>query len=129
MSGDARIVRALVCLALLAIVTACGGGADASNSSATPPFIEAGDFDEISDRGTLRVLVPRTDRADFLPRSGDAMAEERDLIEEFARQNNLEPFWVSVDSRSDLILTRSAGQPRSACRWPGGSTWRWGCLT
>lgn len=100
---ESRFIRGLLCLAWIVATAACGGGSASPNSSDTPPFVERGDFREIAARGMLRVLVPRRDQDDQLPRSGDALEEERELIAEFARRNKLEPFWVSVDSRSDLI--------------------------
>jgi membrane-bound lytic murein transglycosylase F len=92
-------------IALLAIawsLPGCGSSSE-PNSSNTPPFIESGDLDDIRERGTLRVLVPRIDRNSYLPRRGSPLENERELINDFARQEGLEPYWVSVDSRSDLI--------------------------
>ena len=48
------------------------------------------------------MLVPRL-RNGYLPRRGSPLDHERELIADFARDEGLEPFWVSVDSRSDLI--------------------------
>lgn len=74
-----------------------------TNSSTIPPFIEAGDLGEIRARRTLRVLVPSLERSSYLPRHGSPLDDERELILEFAEREGLEAFWVSVDSRSDLI--------------------------
>jgi len=90
-------------VALLLTWSAGCGSPPEPNSSTTPPFIESGDLDAIRERGTLRVLVPTLDRNSFLPRRGSPLDSERELIREFARQEGLEPYWVSVDSRSDLI--------------------------
>jgi membrane-bound lytic murein transglycosylase F len=86
----------------LCAAAACFGPAE-PNGSGTPPFIERGDFPTIRERRTLRVLVPRLDRGDFLPRRGTPLDDERELIDEFARREGLDPFWVYVDARADLI--------------------------
>ena len=90
-------------------VAGCSAAPD-PNSSSTPPFIEAGDLAQIRQRGTLRVLVPRLDRHDFLPRRGSPLEHERELLAEFALEEGLEIYWVSVDSRSDLIPFLLEGQ-------------------
>jgi membrane-bound lytic murein transglycosylase F len=92
-----------VLLALLPLLLpGCGAPPD-PNSSSKAPFIEAGDLPEIRERGTLRVLVPTLERRSFLPRRGSPLDSERELIGMFAEQEGLEPFWITVDSRSDLI--------------------------
>jgi membrane-bound lytic murein transglycosylase F len=84
-ASSCRRVLGLISLVLLVTVFACES--PDPNSSSTPPFIESGDIDDIRKQGTLRVLVDH----------------ERELITAFAREQGLEPFWVVVDSRSDLI--------------------------
>jgi membrane-bound lytic murein transglycosylase F len=104
MNGRARTSwqASALLLALLPALSGCGSSSD-SNSSSTPPFIESGDLDEIRKRGTLRVLLPRLERNGYLPRRGSPLDQERELIAQFAREEGLEPYWVVVDSRSDLI--------------------------
>ena len=97
-TATVSITTLLVCCCLLA---GCGTPAE-PNTSSTPPFVEAGDLEEIKRRGQLRVLVPLLDH-NYLPRQGSPLEHERELITEFARESGLEPFWVSVDSRDDLI--------------------------
>ena len=95
-------VLGVALLALASPLTGCGSPSE-PNSSSTPPFIETGDLGEIRKRGTLRILVPRIDRNSYLPRRGSPLESERELIADFARQEGLEPYWVSVDSRSNMI--------------------------
>jgi len=96
-----RRVLGLISLVLLVTIVACES--PDPNSSSTPPFIESGDIDDIRKQGTLRVLVPKMEPSGFLPRRGSPLDHERELITAFAREQGLEPFWVVVDSRSDLI--------------------------
>jgi membrane-bound lytic murein transglycosylase F len=68
-----------------------------------PPFIESGDLEDIERRGTLRILIPRGNRTAHLPRKGFSLAFEIDLAESYAHARDLEPVFVYVDSRDDLI--------------------------
>jgi membrane-bound lytic murein transglycosylase F len=102
--NHARRAAVQLCLAVLLALTAasCFAPADRDHGS-RPPFIESGDLDEIRKRGTLRVLLPSMDREGFLPRGEGLLDFERDLVETYARQQGLEPFWIHVDSREELI--------------------------
>ena len=57
-------------LALAVLFAGCSSPPVETNESSSPPFIEAGDFDDIRRRGTLRILVPSLERSSYLPRSG-----------------------------------------------------------
>ena len=108
MSHEEKITRAgrTIALALLALLLAqpgCNTADGQSNSSAHPPFVEAGDLDDIRRRGTLRVLIPNLERSSYLPRLGSPLDDERELIQDFADLENLQVYWITVDSRSDLI--------------------------
>ena len=94
---------ALALLAPLATQPGCKTADGPSNSSANPPFVEAGDLDDIRRRGTLRVLVPNLERSSYLPRRGSPLDDERELIQDFADLEQLQVYWITVDSRSDLI--------------------------
>jgi membrane-bound lytic murein transglycosylase F len=102
-------VLGLALLALAALSPGCESRPD-PNSSSTPPFIQAGDLDDIRERGTLRVLVPKLDRNSFLPRRGSPLDSERELIADFAHLEGIDLYWISVDSRSDLIPFLLDGQ-------------------
>jgi membrane-bound lytic murein transglycosylase F len=96
-----RLTTLAVC-ALLCLLAGCGESS-APNSSSKPPFVESGDFEQIRERGTLRVLVPNLERSGYLPRHGSPLDYERELIRNFAEQERLDLFWVTVESREDLI--------------------------
>ncbi len=103
--------RSVLCLAALLplALAACRPLSDPTSSSA-PPFVATGDLDTISGHGVLRVLVPRLDRFSYLPRGGRPLDDERELIAGFARDLGLEPYWVVVDAREDLLPFLLAGQ-------------------
>ena len=96
-------VIALALFALLVTQPGCKTADGQSNSSAHPPFVEAGDLGDIRRRGTLRVLIPNLERSSFLPRRGSPLDDERELIQDFADLEGLEVYWIVIDARSDLI--------------------------
>ncbi len=99
-----RSAAALAALLLPALAwVGCGGWEFGSGRASAPPFIEAGDLEQIRARGTLRVLLPLLERRSYLPRGHDVLEAERELVEAFARRQGLEPYWIHVASRSDLI--------------------------
>lgn len=75
-----------------------------------PPFIEAGDLPDIVERGQLRILFPRSATATHLPRRGYPLDFERDLAESYARSLNLQPVWIFVESRNELIPSLLEGK-------------------
>jgi len=75
----------------------------------TPETLSGGDLDEIRDRGSLRVLLPKRIVVDQLPRGGATLDHERQLIEQFAHDEGLEPIWIRVASREELIAKLLAG--------------------
>jgi len=87
---------------LFALCTgACGPGeAHDERASGLP---QHGDLGHIRDRGTLRVLLPERIVVDQFPRGGLTLDRERQLIEQFARDEGLEPVWIRVASRKELI--------------------------
>ena len=87
---------------LLAVCTAaCGSDGGRHDEAPDPP--QQGDLDHIRDRGTLRVLLPKRIVVDQLPRGGLTLDDERQLIEQFARDEGLKPIWIRVASREELI--------------------------
>ncbi len=81
----------------------CSGSGTQSARATSPPYIESGDLKEIRARGTLRILLPLADRGGQRLRGDDPLEAERALVEAFARQQGLEPYWIHVPSRGDLI--------------------------
>lgn len=100
-------MRLLLGGALLAVVTAVGCAPE-PRTTATPDA-HHGDLDEIRARGTLRVLLPKRVVAEQLPRGGPTLDHERQLIEQFARDEGLEPVWIRVASREQLLSGLLAG--------------------
>ena len=75
-----------------------------------PPFIEAGDLADIEIRGQLRILYPRQVQTAHLPRKGYIQDFERELAGDYARQQGLEPVWIYVESREELIPSLLEGK-------------------
>ena len=94
-------MRRLLTGLLLAVCAACAP--DGGRSGASTEVPQHGDLDDIRDRGTLRVLLPKRVVVDQLPRGGVTLDHERQLIEQFARDEGLKPVWIRVASREDLI--------------------------
>jgi membrane-bound lytic murein transglycosylase F len=95
--------RSAICAAALLAAAASGCFAPGPDSSPDPPFIEAGDLDEIRERRTLRVLLPLLDPLLSPPRRGGPIDGARESIAAFARAEGLDVFWIPVHSRGDLI--------------------------
>ncbi len=74
-------------------------------------YDEVLDYEGIKQRGTLRILAPRISEQQFLPRSGYPIDYGRTLAARFAERVGLEPEFVWVNSRDDLIpsLLRGSG--------------------
>ena len=66
-------------------------------------YTERGDLRAIRKHGVLRLLAPRGESDDALPRDGLPSNAWRELAEKFARNNGLEPQWVYVKTFADLI--------------------------
>ncbi|WP_197023830.1 transporter substrate-binding domain-containing protein [Microbulbifer sp. HZ11] len=88
-------------------------------------YIERGDLEAITARGTLRLLAPQGLEEESLPRDGLPTGEWRELAEKFARQRGLEPQWIYVedfaqlipaliDGRGDLIAVNFSRTPERA---------------
>ena len=100
--------RLLGSLLLAACATACAPDGGPGEIAPDPPP-QQGDLGEIRDRGTLRVLLPERVVVDQLPRGGVTLGHERQLIEQFARDEGLKPVWIRVASREQLIAKLLAG--------------------
>ena len=75
-----------------------------------PSYIELGDLEAITQRGLLRLIAPRFDGADALPREGIPVEQYQQLAETFSRQLGLDVQWVFVDDFSELIPTLERGE-------------------
>ncbi len=74
------------------------------------PYIYVGDLDGIRARKQLRVIAPRFDGADALPRAGLSVLTYQNLAEEFAQELALEVKWVFVDGFEEMIPTLESGR-------------------
>jgi len=66
-------------------------------------FVETGDLSTISRTGVLRVLVPADANSGEAARGGFPLDYERDLIRAYAEKNGLDPMWIYVEARKDLL--------------------------
>lgn len=73
-------------------------------------YVETGDLSALHARGQLRIIVPQLGEVDRLPRRGHPAVYERNLAAEFASSLGLEPVWVVVSQRDQLIPTLLEGR-------------------
>ncbi len=73
-------------------------------------YIEQGDLEAIKERGRLRLLAPRFDGADALPRDGIPVEDYQQIATAFAEHLGLKVQWIFVDEFSELIPTLNRGQ-------------------
>lgn len=103
------------------IVLMCLGCSDANESdtntasatviqTAPAPYIETGDIEQLRQRGVIRLLAPRFDGADALPREGIPVQNYQHIAEAFAEHLELSVQWVFVDEFSELIPTLNRGE-------------------
>lgn len=78
--------------------------------AAPPDYIDTGDLPQLSERGVIRLLAPRLDSQDELPRSGMPVQEYQELAERFVRSLGLTPQWVFVDGFDGLLEALNLGQ-------------------
>ncbi|SDK65394.1 transporter substrate-binding domain-containing protein [Microbulbifer yueqingensis] len=126
---NTRLYPAVSILFLLLALVACGSGEDASEQAGGNPaaettaataaaagevpaepmppafqnYSERGDLPALRERGVLRLLAPRGEAEDALPRDGLPGSAWRELAEKFARSRGLKPQWVYVESFAGLV--------------------------
>lgn len=76
----------------------------------TEPYLSTDDFEHIREHGVLRLIAPRFDGADALPRGGISIQVYQQLAEKFAAFHKLDVQWVFVDSFDSLIPSLLAGE-------------------
>jgi membrane-bound lytic murein transglycosylase F len=86
------------------------GACDMPDENESTPLAGAGDLPQILERGTLRVLRPQMVQSPHLPRDGYSLDFEEELVEAYARSQQVELQWVYVDSRADLIPALAKGR-------------------
>ncbi len=82
-------------------------------SAPTPtptPYIYVGDLDGIRSHKQLRIIAPRFDGADALPREGLSVVTYQNLAEEFAKELSLDVKWVFVEGFEEMIPTLESGK-------------------
>jgi membrane-bound lytic murein transglycosylase F len=67
------------------------------------PYVEQGDLEDLRERGSVRIIVPRYSRRHGLPRSSHPLDFERRLAEQFVTSLGLTPRFVWVSQHDDLI--------------------------
>lgn len=72
-----------------------------------PLYVLMGDEADIRAKGTIRFLV--SGGADYLPRAGDPRTAERELARGLAEKLDLQPVFIPVESRDQLIAELNAG--------------------
>lgn len=72
-------------------------------------YIETGDLEAIQAHKKLRLLAPRFDGADALPREGFPVEIYQAQAEKFAQTLNLDAQWIYYDNFSDLISALNEG--------------------
>jgi len=83
---------------------------DTTTAPTVQDYIEQGDLDAIKQRGQLRLLAPRFDGADALPREGIPVEHYQQTAAAFAEHLGLKAQWVFVDEFSELIPTLNRGE-------------------
>lgn len=113
-------MRQLFCgLIIGLLLSACTPDSSTSDNNQVPApksikqelaYTEQGDLDAITKRGKLRLIAPRFDGADALPREGIPVAQYQQLAETFTQQLGLDAQWVFVDQFEELIPTLMRGE-------------------
>ncbi len=87
-------------------------GTTTSQPSPAKPltYIESGDLPDIREHQTLRLIAPRFDGKESLPRERVSIQSYQQLAEEFTEHLNLEPQWVFVDGLQGLIPALIGGR-------------------
>jgi membrane-bound lytic murein transglycosylase F len=94
---------------VLSLCLACSAP-DSPPPPEPPPVVEVGDLDQIVASGQLRVLLPLRIGAQRLPRNGRPLLDyDRELASSYAERLGVEPVWIYVESREELIPRLLAG--------------------
>jgi len=101
--------RFLASVLMTLCAVSCGSGSEEGPVEVVSDPPQQGDLDHIRERGTLRVLLPKRIVVDQLPRGELTLDRERELIEQFAHDEQLNPVWIPVASREELIPRLLAG--------------------
>lgn len=87
------------------------GEVNSKAAISTPePYLFTGDLSGIIERGQIRIIAPRFDGADALPREGLSVFIYQNLAAEFAKSLKLPVVWVYVDGFDALIPALTEGR-------------------
>lgn len=119
-------LRTILWVALFGLVFGCSEGAKQKGPTqniqentapeelleklSSEPYIYKGDFSGIQELGTIRIIAPRFDGANALPRSGLSTSVYQGLIAEFVKSIKLNIEWVYVDNFEALIPALVSGR-------------------
>ncbi|MYM64131.1 membrane-bound lytic murein transglycosylase MltF [Pseudomaricurvus sp. HS19] len=103
------------CLSMTLLLLLCLlSGCDRDNTDSTPandaPRLDTGDLDAIIKRGTLRILAPRFDGADALPRDDIPVEAYQRMAEAFAEELQVNVQWIFIDEFNELIPRLQRGE-------------------
>jgi membrane-bound lytic murein transglycosylase F len=90
-------------LAFALVIAGAVLGCQDRTSGTSAGYRELGDLPALRERGAIRILTPPLADTEGLPRQGHLIRLEQELIEAFVRLEGLEPLWIWVDERDDLI--------------------------
>ncbi|MFN3714356.1 MAG: transporter substrate-binding domain-containing protein [Alcanivoracaceae bacterium] len=114
----AKVLTWLGVVLVSAALLACGDPPEPGASRALPlaglfgnTYTETGDLAALRKRGIVRLIAPRFDEDEALPREGLPLGDYRRVAEDFVRSLGLTPQWVLVEDFSALddALLRGRG--------------------
>ena len=117
----------LVALTVCLLVAGCGESSQDTTTNSTsveqvaatvpkvtptapPTYIETGDLNAIRSHGVLRLIAPRFDGADALPREGVPVQNYQAIAEQFSNELGLDAQWHFVDGFDQLIPMLRVGE-------------------
>lgn len=80
-----------------------GSNNQTEKPTVSPAYIELGDLSALQTRGKLRLLAPRFDGADALPREDIPVQHYQRIAEEFSNSLGLSVEWIFVDGFDQLV--------------------------
>ncbi len=116
-------IFSLLLVVILAFNTSCAKQEDSSKDSVSqekkessqkhsskPKYTSKADLAGIKKQGKLRLIAPRFDGAEALPRNGVPILNYHAIAEELAAEMGVEAYWVYVDGFDDLLPTLKGGK-------------------
>ena len=101
--------RWLIFVFLVLVCAACSDNQPPKGDSDST-YIATVDLAGIQRHGSLRLIAPRFDSANMLPRSGIPVLSYQAIAEQFANSLGVEPRWLYVDGFEQLIPALNGGR-------------------